>query len=284
MTNTLNSNNFLDQWIGKTETNEDYISAGQANLMCATMGLLKTLKKGDELPALWHWIYFLSAKVPNELGLDGHPKLGGFLPPVKLPMRMWAGGRFVFYRPIKIGDVAIKKSKVEAIKHKQGKTSDLCFITVSHSIFIDDQICIREEHDIVYKNAPKTNDVRTPIEPPKKIDWHRKVITNPTLLFRYSALTFNGHRIHYDREYAKTTELYPNLVVHGPLIATLLANFSTEKLDKQTLKSFEFKALAPIFDQAPFYLNARHNNNIVNLWASDVNGGLALKAKATFKV
>lgn len=273
----------LHQWLGKTEVTTDTIDARQANLMAATMGAAQILKVGDNLPPLWHWIYFLRALPSEDLGRDGHPKLGGFLPPVDLPRRMWAGGRFEFSTPLLLGDVATKTSRIEAIKLKAGRSGALCFVTVSHEITVSDRVCLREEHDIVYRQDPTPDAPRVlPALAPEDADWHRHITTGPVTLFRYSALTFNGHRIHYDREYCREVEGYPDLVVHGPLIATQLAGLADETRPDQKMRSFNFRALAPIFDTAPYSIEGKAKADASQLWAKNPDNTLAMQAEAQF--
>jgi len=187
-------------------------------------------KLGDALPPLWHWLYFLPHTQQSELGPDGHAAKGGFLPLVPLPRRMWAGSRFEWHSPICVGDTIARTSSVQSVQHKIGKSGDLVFVKVLHELRNGAQLCLSEEHDIVYKSAPLENEVAAQPTPAAKLLvpelelWQREVVPDDVLLFRYSALTFNGHRIHYDRAYVTQQEGYPGLVVHGPLIATLLVD------------------------------------------------------------
>lgn len=273
----------LNQWLGNTEQSEDVINLRQANLMCATFGQPQDMQLGDDLPPLWHWIYFLSAVGPSELGRDGHPMLGGFLPPVALPRRMWAGGRFEFFHPIHIGDKATKTSRIEAITPKTGRSGTLCFVTVSHTISVNGQVCLREEHDIVYREDPKPDaPAQKPQMAPQDPDWHKEISVNPVTLFRYSALTFNGHRIHYDRIYNREVEGYPDLVVHGPLIGTFLIDLAVKSQPDRLLKHYSFRALSPVFDTAPFHINGKLSDGAAILWATKPDGTLAVQAKAEF--
>lgn len=269
----------LNNWLGKTERAEDVITARQANLMCATLGRSQDMQNGDPLPDLWHWLYFPVAYPSENLGRDGHPKLGGFLPLVDLPRRMWAGGRFEFFAPLLLGEVAQKTSRIEQIKLKTGRTGALCFVTVSHTITANGQSRFREEHDIVYREDPTETVAKpTPLPAPKKSDWQQEFTPDPVMLFRYSALTFNGHRIHYDRIYAREVEGYSDLIVHGPLIATLLVDLATS--NGGPLARFSYRAHAPIFDAAPFTIHGARQTG--ELWAKNPDGTLAMQAQAEF--
>lgn len=241
---------FLRSWIGRSEIATDMISARQAKLMAATVDFEDDqFDIGSELPPLWTWIYFLKAERASNLGRDGHPVKGGFLPPVGLPRRMWAGGRFVFHNPVLIGMQVEKRSIIRDVVCKQGRSGALIFVTVQHDLFCDGLHLLEEQQDIVYREAPKAGKAFTngQTAPEAKPDWQEKLETDSTLLFRYSALTFNGHRIHYDANYARDVEGYEGLVVHGPLIATLLVNNATKHRSGGTLVKYEYRGIAPMF-------------------------------------
>lgn len=274
----------LRQWIGRSETLEDTLHLGPANLMEMTMDRAPSLSHGDTLPPLWHWLYFLRSAPLHALGRDGHPAKGGFLPPVALPRRMWAGGRFGFDGNLQIGAQVTKKSTIKDVALKTGRTGALCFVTVRHEVgHTGSTPAFWEEHDIVYREDP-TPDAPLPKSTPVGDDWHHCETLTPSevLLFRYSALTFNGHRIHYDRDYARKVEGHGGLVVHGPLIATLLIDMAQRLKQGATPKAFEFRAASPLFDTAPFTLNARDLGDHVELAAATNDGQLAMRAKATF--
>lgn len=274
----------LGQWIGREERLEETLHAGPANLMEMTLDRAPSLHTGDALPSLWHWIYFLRSARLSALGRDGHPAKGGFLPPVALPRRMWAGGRFGFNSDLHIGAQVHKRSRIKDVMLKQGRSGALCFVTVRHEVGMGQAApAFWEEHDIVYREdpTPETKPRRTD---PVGTDWTQTETVTPTevMLFRYSALTFNGHRIHYDRDYARTVEGHEGLVVHGPLIATLLMDLAQRCCDGARPSSFDFRAASPLFDTAPFTLHARISGQTVHLAAATPQGLLAMQATANF--
>ncbi|MEE9313356.1 MAG: MaoC family dehydratase N-terminal domain-containing protein [Rhizobiaceae bacterium] len=268
----------LKQWVGKSESATDTLHPAQARLMQTTLNREASIEVGDPLPPLWHWAYFLSGVPLSGLGRDGHPALGQFLPPVALPRRMWAGGRLTFEKPILLGDTITKTSTIKNVSLKSGRSGALCFVTVEHKFTSEDGTAhITEEHDIVYRedsapDAPKPK----PAEPPKGSARSQTITPSSVQLFRYSALTFNSHRIHYDREYCKDVEGYPGLIFHGPLTATLLADMAAQHAP---IKTFNFRAVSPLFDTAPFTIN---NDGEGTYWAETPECGLAMKADVGF--
>jgi 3-methylfumaryl-CoA hydratase len=275
----------LRRWIGPVHTDHDQAALRHARLMAATIARPgPALQSGDALPPLWHWLYFLEGQPPAELGPDGHPARGGFLPPVPLPNRMWAGGRVEFEAAVPLGAEMEQRSQVLRIEHKQGRSGDLVFVTVQHEVFVAGRRCLREEHDIVYK-APTPASVpaaaATPLPAPAA---HQRVITpDATLLFRYSALTFNGHRIHYDQRYCREVEGYDDLVIHGPLNATLLAGLAAEVAGRP-LRRFDYRNLHPVTLGATLTLHAQPDAQAdrAQLWLHDQHGRLALQASASW--
>jgi 3-methylfumaryl-CoA hydratase len=274
----------LREWRGKTESRTDQVIAAPIAALSATLDRDDPFPQlGDPLPPLWHWLYFLPIPRQSELGPDGHAKRGGFLPPVPLPRRMFAGDRVQFHRPLRVGESISRLSRILDVNLKQGRNGPLVFVVVRHEISDRDGIAVVEEHDIVYRESPKTHDaVPAPQKPPSAAVWTREIRPDDVLLFRYSALTFNGHRIHYDRRYATQVEGYPGLVVHGPLIATLLLDLLRRNLGDATVTSLSFRAMRPLFDIAPFRVCGKvaSDGKTVQLWAADSEGWLAMDATA----
>ncbi|WP_320178926.1 MaoC family dehydratase N-terminal domain-containing protein [Roseovarius pacificus] len=273
----------VESWIGRTETNNDTLRTEPAHFMQATIGREATLQAGDSLPPLWHWLYFLEAKPLGELGRDGHPKKGGFLPPVVLPRRMWAGGRFEFHAPAPLGAVVTKRSTIKNIVEKNGRSGALCFVTVLHELFLEDgTLALTEEHDIVYREDPHPDAPKpAPTPAPTQAKVSEVVTPSQVMLFRYSALTFNGHRIHYDVDYARSVEGYEGLVFHGPLTATLLIDLAARTFG-QAPKSFEFRGLAPLAGLQPFHIEGNCDGGAMQLWARRYDGAKSVQAVAKF--
>jgi 3-methylfumaryl-CoA hydratase len=273
-----------DAWIGRTEERADTITAVPVAALAAALDRDDPApQRGTPLPPLWHWLYFLPLQRQSELGEDGHPRRGGFLPPVPLPRRMWAGGRLTFDGDLHVGEEVTRHSRIASIAAKPSRSGPLVFVTVEHLIRSDAGAAIREEHDIVYRGLapPGTAPPQAP-DAPSDEGFAREVVADDVLLFRYSALTFNGHRIHYDRRYATAVEGYPGLVVHGPLIATLLLDLLRRELPLARVASFSFKAVSPLFDGSPFTLCGRcDGERRIALWARKATGGLAMQASAT---
>ncbi|MBL4740064.1 MAG: MaoC family dehydratase N-terminal domain-containing protein [Sneathiella sp.] len=278
---TKNKKNLTD-WIGSQETRIETIHQQSLDGFAAMMDDKEPAT--PFVPAGGHWMYFLPADPQSNLAVDGHGYKGGFLPPVDLPRRMWAGGRLVFDRPLKAGDEVQKISTVKSITEKEGRTGKLVFVTVEHELKGPSGRYIHEEHDIVYRDAP---DVNAPVKKPEMArldaDWTETIAPDPVLLFRYSALTFNGHRIHYDRDYVKNEEGYPGLIVHGPLIGTLLMKLAIERMSGKSLKKFSFRNFNPVFDTAPFQICGKMSGeNSCDVWATGPGGELAVSGTAQF--
>ena len=270
------------QWLGKTEQCEDDIAPRPAAALADTLDKLNfDARPGQPLPPAWHWIYFRSSAPASELGPDGHPRRGGFLPPIPLPRRMWAGSHLRFHQPILIGDHLQRRSTIADITLKHGRSGQLAFVKVQHAYYRQTTCVLEEEHDIVYREAatPGAAQAQTAAAPDNS-DWSRTIAPDPVLLFRYSALTFNGHRIHYDRSYCQEVEGYPGLIVHGPLIATLLLDLVTTS-QPSPVREFKFRALSPLFDTGDFSVNGRRlDGNRGELWASNQRGQLCMQATA----
>ncbi len=278
------SGDHLREWIGRTETRHDHIGATQVGQMYATLDRDEPEPlAGSELPLAWHWMFFAPVARHNDIGPDGHPKRGGFLPPVPLPRRMWAGGRLTFDHALRVGDDIERTSRVTDVAAKQGRTGQMVFVTVEHEISNADGVAISEEHDIVYRDNPKPNEPQsTPRKAPDNETFCRDIDADPVMLFRYSALTFNGHRIHYDRTYVTEVEGYPGLIVHGPLTATLLVELLRDNLPHVQVRSFSFRAIRPLFDIHRFQVCGRQEDDgRVSLWTRDHEGWLTMEASAT---
>jgi len=279
----------LKEWIGRSESVADTATATPYAALSATLDReSQRPPAGTPLPALWHWLYFLPLHRQSEIGPDGHAKRGGFLPPVPLPRRMWAGSQFEFHRPLAIGDTLTRTSTIHDVTEKTGRTGPLVFVKVRHEIRRQGEtdVALTEFHDIVYREASKPDDAAPPPKPaPAGAAWERKWIPDDVLLFRYSALTFNGHRIHYDRRYVTEIEGYPGLIVHGPLIATLLLDLLRHRLPDAVVARYEFRAVRPVFDINPFFVcgEPQPDGRTFRLWAKDHEGCLTMDATAVIK-
>lgn len=278
----------LQQWCGRGETWHDQLHAAPLRGLSATLDRDDpSPAPGSALPPLGHWLYFLPTARQSELGADGHPRRGGFLPPVPLPRRMWAGGRLAWQadNPLCVGQQVVRRSTIRSVTHKAGRTGELVFVLVEHQIHNAHGLALTEAHDIVYRSAPQPDD---PVPPPQtpplagQQAWSRTIVPDDVLLFRYSALTFNGHRIHYDRRYATEVEGYPGLIVHGPLIATLLLDLLRRERPRSQVARFEFRAVRPTFDLHPFSVHGAPSaeGQCVRLWAQDHEGFLTMQASA----
>ncbi len=273
----------LNQWIGKSETIEDAIAPVPAQLLAATLDHETVPQVGDELPPLWTWVYFLPVPRQSNIGADGHPKRGGFLPPAPLPRRMRAGGSFSYESPLRIGDTARLVQTVADIKLKEGKSGTLLFVTVDCEIFAGTKRTMVEEMNLVYRDHPAPNAPPPPATaPPTDPEWSVVIDPDPVLLFRYSALTGNTHRIHYDREYAMNEEGYQGLVVHGPLTATFLMDLIGREMPDARIKQTRFRATRPLFDGRPFTVEGKREERGATLWAVDPEGAMAMTMTVEF--
>ncbi len=278
-------------WVGRTETVEDTVTATPYAALAATLdwpgaGSGQRPAVGTPLPCLWHWLYFLPIHAQSALGADGHARLGGFMPPVPLPRRMWAGSDFTFHSPLAVGDALSRTSIIVDVTEKSGRSGALMFVKVRHEVRRQGEqaVALTEHHNIVYRAAAQPGEVTPPPQAaPTQAAWSRRIVPDDVLLFRYSALTFNGHRIHYDRQYATQVEGYPGLVVHGPLIATLLLDLLARQLPEAKVAAFEFKAVRPTFDINAFSVHGQPSadGKQVQLWAQDHEGWLTMSAVAT---
>lgn len=269
-------------WVGRSETREDVATAAPVAGLAALLDHDVSPWVSGEVPPLGHWLYFLPTARQSVIGEDGHPRRDStsLLPPVPLPRRMWAGSRIEFLSPIPVGAALTRVTTIDAIKPKRGASGDLLFVTLRHDITADGVAAIREEQDIVFREPAPASPV--PAAPPARpaetepADAVRSVLPDPVLLFRYSALTFNAHRIHYDRDYAEGVEGYAGLVVHGPLIATLLIDHALRA--GFAPRAFRFRAEAPLIDGAPFDLCLTRDGGGARLWARDVAGRITMRA------
>ncbi|GAB5374595.1 MAG: MaoC family dehydratase N-terminal domain-containing protein [Acuticoccus sp.] len=268
--------------IGRTETATDTISAATLARLSATLGRDDpALAHGAPCPPLAHWFHFLPATPAAEIGPDGHARRGGFLPAVPdLPRRMWAGSRLAFPGTLTVGARLERRSTIAATKERQGQTGRLLFVTVRHEIGPPGAPpLVVDEHDIVYRGASGAAGRGEPADPGL---WQRTLTPDPVLLFRFSALTFNGHRIHYDAPYVRQVEGYPGLIVHGPLVATLLLDLVRRERPEARVAAFSFRALSPFFVDAPLTLNGTPQaDGTIALWAADAYGAVGMRATAT---
>lgn len=284
-TGANSTNADLAAWVGREEVRSDRVDLRIAQALAATFDHEPSaIADGDALPPLWHWVYFTPNARASEIGPDGHPRRGGFLPPVELPNRMWAGGRLRFERPLRVGESLRRVSRILSCERKSGRSGDLVFVTVEHTISgADGAAALVEEHDIVYRNASPGGGKLAGEAVPAQADFRRSIDPDPVLLFRYSALTFNGHRIHYDHPYVTQVEGYPGLIVHGPLIATLLLEAFRQADPDKRITRFSFRAVGPLFDIHRFDVCGRITGpDSAELW-TDENGRLTMKAVVGFE-
>jgi 3-methylfumaryl-CoA hydratase len=275
---------FLRSWIGRTTSASDVITLRLAQELSATMDRDgPPPREGDVCPLAIHWCLAPPMVPQSRLGPDGHPARGDFLPPVPLPRRMWAAGRLEFYDALRVGDRVERHSKIADLNVKEGRSGRLCFVAVDHEISTPSGLALKERHDIVYRDAPSDNPSQHTApargESPRAAQWSEARIADAVVLFRYSALTFNGHRIHYDRQYVTEVEGYPGLIVHGPLQATLLVEFATS-VRRVGPRVFSFRALNPLFDGQDFTLNAAEGEGGLDLWIAGPDGRTTMAGKA----
>jgi 3-methylfumaryl-CoA hydratase len=273
----------LRAWVGKSRTAEDLAAPWPVAALAATLDLdLPEPRAGDPLPPGWHWLYFLEATPASALGPDGHPRRGEFLPPVALPRRMWAGGRIEFRRPLRIGDRLQRHSEIVSVEPKRGRSGELVFVTVRHTISTAEEAAVIEEHDIVYREAATASDPASsaPLAPATAA-WRRELSADPVLLFRFSALLFNAHRIHYDADYCRNEAGYPGLLVHGPLQALLLLDL-LRRHERRAVRRFDYRALHPIYHFERFTVNGEPcaDGARAELWSANAAGRYAMKASA----
>lgn len=274
----------LAQWIGRSETTEDSLDPLTARKMQVTLDHAPTLDAGDPLPPFWHYLYFNPLVRASDLGPDGHETLGRFLPPVALPRRMWAGGRIEIARLPQLGTRTRKHSTIRSVRLTEGKTGKLCFVTVDHDITAGGDHCLTETQNIVYRDPPAAGTPPVVGPPaPQTAAWSESVSLDEVALFRYSALIFYGHRVHYDADYTRNVEGYPGLLVHGPLTATLLAGFGLRHAPAGArLRAVDIRAQSPLFARHPFWLEGCHDGEAMSLWARGPDGAAAMTLRLHF--
>ena len=274
----------LRKWIGKIDNVTDYVTPIVEQRYRATLNMdIGNPKDGDQVTSGLHWMLGWNLVKNDELGVDSHPALGEFLPPVPLPRRMWAGSEIKVLKPIRVGDKVIKQSTVADIQVKEGRTGLLCFVTAEYNFLVNDEVTINEKHNIVYRDISKSGggsgyskDI------PEKADLSEKIFMHPTILFRYSAIGFVGHRIHYDHPYTVNEENYPGLIVHGPLQATYLLR-AAEKLMGKPVKSFTHKVMAPVFANSEYIVGVdKMDDGSVSCWGATKEFGVTMRAEAKF--
>jgi len=267
-------------WIGRKETYADSLDPGHVRQVALALNR-EAPAVGEPLPHLWHWAHFVRGQPYADLGTDGHPAKGSFLPPLGKRNRMWAGGRVRFHKQLRVGVTAERESTILKIKEKEGRTGTLLFFTVQHDYRQEGEVCISEEQDIVYR-APTPPKLEGTIQPPAR-QWGVTIEPSTVFLFRYSAVTFNGHRIHYDLDYVTKGEGYPGLVVHGPLIATLMLQTCLDANPDRDVATLDYRGLRPLIAPRPFEVaGGVQEDGIVRLWAEQ-DGTLAHQAELTFK-
>jgi len=273
----------LRQWIGRSTEATDVVTAQLVKGLRATLFLpVGEPKAGDAAPFTVHWCLSPAVVPADELGPDGHPSRGGFLPPVPLPRRMWAGGELEFFDTLRVGDEVTRTSRIKDVNLKSGSTGQLCFVSVDHELTTPRGIAIRERHDIVYRDV--TMGSQAPAKPAgtPPVARHREThMADPVLLFRYSALTFNGHRIHYDRDYVTKVEGYPGLIFHGPMQAALQIEFAA-KLRGLVPKKFSYRGVQPLFEGSEFSVNANETEAGLEMWTANSEGQPTMKGTATW--
>ncbi|SDT02843.1 FAS1-like dehydratase domain-containing protein [Bradyrhizobium canariense] len=274
----------LRQWIGRTTEASDVVTAQLVKGLRATLFQeIGDPKTGDAAPFTTHWCLAQPVFPMSQLSQDGHPSRGGFLPPVPLPRRMWAGGELQFLDNLRVGDEPKRSSRISDVTMKTGSTGTLCFVSVEHDVTTTRGTAIRERQDIVYREMSSTPQAApTKAAPPTSAQHREAHMADPVLLFRYSALTFNGHRIHYDRDYVTKVEGYPGLIFHGPLQATFMVELAAKLHGGVPPKKFSYRGLQPLFEGSEFSINANKTDNGMELWTANSAGQPTMKGTATW--
>jgi 3-methylfumaryl-CoA hydratase len=274
----------LRQWIGRTQEASDIVTAQLVKGLRATLFQeVGEPRTGDAAPFTVHWCLAQPVFPMSMLGPDGHPTRGGFLPPVPLPRRMWAGGELQFIDPLRVGDEATRTSRISDVTVKSGSTGTLCFVAVEHVITTSRGVAIRERHDIVYRDIGGAPAAAPKAPPPPPVAKHREShVSDPVLLFRYSALTFNGHRIHYDRDYVTRVEGYPGLIFHGPMQAAFIVELAAKLHNGRPPKRLTYRGVQPLFEGTEFSVNANDKDGGLELWIANTEGQPTMKGTATW--
>ena len=273
----------LRQWIGRTSEATDVVTAQLVRGLRATLFMdIGDPRPGDAAPFTTHWCLGQPVFPMAELGPDGHPARGGFLPPVPLPRRMWAGGELEILEALRVGDEVTRASRIADVTMKTGSTGVLCFVSVDHTITTPRGIAIRERQDIVYRDVSAAAAAPAKPPPPPAAQHRESHMADPVLLFRYSALTFNGHRIHYDRDYVTKVEGYPGLIFHGPMQAAFMVEFGAKLHGGQPPKKFSYRGVQPLFEGSEFSINANKTDAGMELWTANSAGQPTMKANATW--
>lgn len=296
----------LSDWIGRTAVLEETIDPALAKRIAISLAEgeeAQQFESGESLPPLWHWCYFQTPAVAAKLSRDGHPQRGGFLPPITLQRRMWAGGSLRFHNPLPIAATISRESSIRSIEEKQGRSGPLVFVSIDHRYTASGILLLEERQDLVFREQAKkeadSGAGKVSSLPPKSAVDERETLSNAAAskqvtpsavtLFRYSALTFNSHRIHYDRDYARDVEGYDGLVVHGPLLATQLCEFAASLVhDTDQLQSFDFRGQQATLDLGPYLLQAKQvqrGDDLVTVKLSVINhtGAQSMSAQAVFQ-
>jgi len=271
----------LRQWIGRSTERETVVSPAPFEGLAALLDYPAPPWPAGELPPLGHWLAFLPSAAQSQLREDGHPRLGGFLPPIPLPRRMWAGSRVEFLQPLRLMTPLCQKTTIADVALKSGGSGVFMRLTLQHEVFEGAELTIREHQDLIYRPAAgsaREAPAAAPPLPTPVSDYQRAVSPDPTLLFRFSALTFNSHRIHYDRDFARKVEGYPGLVVHGPLQAMLLIDLYQRHHAGALITHFTCRAQHPLFEGAPFTLKGRETEDGAALWTEDAEGRVCMQA------
>lgn len=271
----------FSDWVGRSEERVDQMDPARSNALTAALGVATAFGPGEATPLLHHWLNFWDVRPPAALGPDGHPAKGGFLPPVALPRRMWAGGRLTFHQPLRFGERVTRTSTIRKVETKCGKSGQLVFVTVEHRLTGESGLAVTEEQDLVYREAAAPGSIKAPEGegPRPQAAFHRTIFPDEVLLFRYSALTMNGHRIHYDLPYAREQESYPALVVHGPLMATCLAAMAQRELGG-ALATFTFRGQSPAFAGTTLHVCGEKTDQGMDVWTEQA-GSKCMVASAT---